>query len=258
MDHDRVRQPELAEHVLRGRPRADRSLVQHRPWPKPGSRWLWSQRWRDLLFLHWPIDEDALRPLVPAALAIDRFDGQAWITAVPFRMEGVRPRGLPSLPGLSAFPELNLRTYVTCDGKPGVFFLRILAGRRMSAWLARRFSGLPYRFARMRFARADGRLDFELGRGDEFEVSYGIEKEGEMAARGTLDHWLLERYCLYCQQPDGRVERGEIDHEPWIYRTARFELSRRGLLDPFVKGAPVRAHASAGVTVHAWPFGAVG
>jgi uncharacterized protein len=233
---------------------------QRRPWPAPRSRWIWSQGWRDLLFLHWPVDATALRPLVPAALEIDRFDGAAWVSAVPFRMDRVRPRGLPWLPGLSAFPEFNVRTYVTSDGKPGVFFLRIFAGRRLAAWLARRLSGLPYRFAPMRVVRAGGKIDFALDAEDGFAASYEVRSAGHAAARGTLDHWLLERYCLYCEQPDGRVERGEIDHEPWIVHRAELTLSRRGLLDRlgFVAGEPARAHVSAGVTVHAWPFGKIG
>ena len=210
--------------------------------------------------MHWPVDATALRPLVPPALEIDRFDGEAWVSAVPFRMDRVRPRRLPWLPGLSAFPEFNVRTYVTSDGKPGVFFLRIFAGGRMAASLARRLSGLPYRFAPMRVVRAGSKIDFALDAENGFAASYEVGSDGAAAARGTLDHWLLERYCLYCEQPDGRVERGEIDHEPWIIEPARFELSQRGLLDRLglVAGDPARAHVSAGVTIHAWPFCSIG
>lgn len=92
------------------------------------------QIWRDLLFAHWPVALDALRPLVPAALPLDTFDGRAWVTIAPFHME-VQPRGLPALPGMSRVPELNCRTYVTLDGKPGVYFfsLDITAGLRFGA-----------------------------------------------------------------------------------------------------------------------------
>ena len=84
--------------------------TSHRPWELPRRPWVLSMRWRDLLFMHWPVLHAALRGLIPPALALDTFDGTAWIGVVPFRMTGVRPRGLPALPWLSAFPELNVRT----------------------------------------------------------------------------------------------------------------------------------------------------
>ena len=105
--------------------------IAHRPWPIPPGPWIMAQSWHNLLFAHWPIDAArlrTLRPLIPAALEIDTFDGEAWIGVVPFRMSGVRLRGTPALPTLSAFPELNVRTYVKRDGKPGVWFFSLDAG----------------------------------------------------------------------------------------------------------------------------------
>src|SRR5262245_27389124 len=87
----------------------------HRPWPLPREPWVMAQSWHDLLFAHWPVPAAVLRPLIPPSLGVDTFDGEAWIGVVPFRMSGVRPRYVPPLPDLSAFPELNVRTYVT-DG----------------------------------------------------------------------------------------------------------------------------------------------
>ena len=68
----------------------------HRPWPLPTGPWIMSQSWHDLLFAHWPIDAAHLRPLIPAALEIDKFQGDAWIGVVPFRMSGVRLRATPA------------------------------------------------------------------------------------------------------------------------------------------------------------------
>ena len=93
--------------------------AEHRPWPPPSRAWVMAQRWHDLLFEHWPLPAGELRAAVPASLELDTFDGQAWIGVIPFRMSGVRLRFTPALPGLSAFPELNVRTYVVRDGKPG-------------------------------------------------------------------------------------------------------------------------------------------
>jgi uncharacterized protein YqjF (DUF2071 family) len=228
-----------------------------RPWPAPSSRPLWRQRWREVLFLHWPIDVAILRPLIPAALAIDAFDGQAWLSVVPFRMDRVHPRLLPAMPLVSSFPEINVRTYVTHDRKPGVYFLDIQAGARLGAWLARRLSGLPYRFTPMSMKRVAERVIFRLQTNDGFAVSYEMRSAaGAVARAGTLDHWLLERYCLYCAYSNGDIARGEIDHAPWCVEDVDFELSNGHVLDRRLPlfDRPALAHASAGVAVRAWRF----
>src|SRR5262245_21709039 len=127
----------------------------HRPWPLPSGPWVMAQVWQDLLFAHWPIETAALRALVPASLALDTFDGRAWLGVVPFRMSGVRLRATPALPWLSAFAELNVRTYVTAEGKPGVFFFSLDAANPVAVAAARRFFHLPYFRARMS-CRPDG------------------------------------------------------------------------------------------------------
>jgi uncharacterized protein YqjF (DUF2071 family) len=113
--------------------------ITHRPWPLPSSPWVMQQVWHDLLFAHWPLPHDLLRPLIPAQLELDRFDGQCWVGVVPFRMSGIRGRGMPALPGLSRFPELNVRTYVTHGGKSGVYFFSLDAANLPAVWVARKF-----------------------------------------------------------------------------------------------------------------------
>ncbi len=115
----------------------------HRPWPVPARRWLMTQKWHDLLFAHWRVPVETLRALVPAPLQIDTHDGAAYVGLVPFRMTGVRWRCTPPVPGTAAFPEMNLRTYVTYDGKPGVWFFTLDATNRPAIWTARRFFHLP-------------------------------------------------------------------------------------------------------------------
>ena len=127
--------------------------IDHRPWPPPAGPWVMAQSWLDLLFAHWPIPLDELRRVVPASLTIDTFDGQGWVGVVPFRMTGVRPRGVPALPWLSAFPELNVRTYVTLGGKAGVFFFSLDAANPVAVATARRWYHLPYFNARMSLRR---------------------------------------------------------------------------------------------------------
>src|ERR1022692_3024171 len=118
--------------------------MSHRPWPVPDRPWTMRMRWCDLLFAHWTVDAAVLRRLIPKGLELDLFDGQAYVGAVPFSMEGVTPRRVPALPGLHAFPELNLRTYVKAGGKPGVWFFSLDAGQKLAVRVARRFFNLPY------------------------------------------------------------------------------------------------------------------
>src|SRR6187549_534040 len=132
----------------------------HRPWPMPSSAWIMTQTWNDLLFAHWPVDAAVLRERVPASFELDLFDGQAWIGVVPFHMTNVAPRFVPALPGVSAFPELNVRTYVTVGGKPGVFFFSLDAGNALAAGAARALLNLPYYSAAMSVVTANGRIAY--------------------------------------------------------------------------------------------------
>src|SRR5882757_5465385 len=111
--------------------------TNHRPWPLPRGPWIMAQVWHNLLFAHWTVPVATLRPLVPQQLEIDTFREKAWLGVVPFRMSGVRLRGTPAVPGLSCFPELNVRTYVIRDGMPGVWFFSLDAANLLVVWAAR-------------------------------------------------------------------------------------------------------------------------
>jgi uncharacterized protein YqjF (DUF2071 family) len=106
----------------------------HRPWPIPPGPWTSRQSWCDLLFAHWPVPARSLRALVPEPLRIQEYRGAAWLGIVPFQMRGVAPRPLPDIPGISAFPELNVRTYVEYGGKPGVWFLSLDATNALAVF----------------------------------------------------------------------------------------------------------------------------
>jgi uncharacterized protein YqjF (DUF2071 family) len=180
-----------------------------------------AQSWHDLLFAHWPVDAAELRPLLPPRLQIDTFQSQAWLGIVPFRMSGVRLRGTPAVPGLSAFPELNVRTYVTEGGKPGVWFFSLDAGNALAVAVARAWFHLPYFRARMACMEESGWIDYRS------ERSHRGAPPALLAGRyrpvgqvfspqsGTLGHFLTERYCLYASDSRGQISRGEIHHSPW-------------------------------------------
>src|SRR5215470_7033130 len=118
--------------------------TDHRPIPLPKKPWMMIQRWHDLLFAHWEIPAEQLRPLVAPQLELDLFQGKAYVAVAPFHMSNVRPRFVPPLPGLSRFPELNLRTYVTYGGIPGVYFFSLDAANLPAVWNARIGYALPY------------------------------------------------------------------------------------------------------------------
>ena len=186
--------------------------------------------WEDLLFAHWPVPGDSLRRLIPEGLELDTFDGSAWIGIVPFRMTGVRLCWLPRIPGTAAFPELNVRTYVTAGGKPGVWFFSLDAASRIAVRAARRRFHLPYFDAEMETG-TDGKViayrSRRIHRGApvaKFDARYGPVGPVHFSVPGTLEHFLTARYCLYAGDVPGsgqrQLWRGEIHHPPWPLQAA--------------------------------------
>lgn len=230
--------------------------LDHRPWPLPRRPWTWRQSWLDLAFLHWPIAADELRPLVPSSLTIQQFDGSAWIGVVPFRMTGVMRRPLPDLPWVSAFPELNVRVYVERDGKPGVWFLSLDAANPVAVWAARRFFHLPYHLAGMSLVEHAGAIRYRSRRpGAEFVARYCPTSEVYRAARGSLEHWLTERYCLYALAPDGSLWRNEVHHPAWPLQSVDVEIVANSMLRPHaleVEGPPALVHFARRLDVVVW------
>lgn len=204
----------------------------HRPWPLPGSPWVMKQSWHDLLFAHWSIPVATLRAAVPRTLEIDSFEGRAWLGIVPFRMSGVRPRWLPPVPGLSAFPELNVRTYVTREGRSGVYFFSLEARNPIAVAVARAWFHLPYFRARMSCEREGEWIRYASIRthsgapSAELAGSYRPTGGVFQALPEALEHWLTERYCLYAALQDGRVWRADIHHRPWPLQVAQAAFER--------------------------------
>ena len=205
--------------------------VAHRPWPLPGGPWLMTQSWHDLLFAHWPVDARALQDKLPAGLALDRFEGQAWIGIVPFHMTNVAPRGVPPIPFVSAFPELNVRTYVTFGGKPGVFFFSLDAGSALAVTAARTLFGLPYFAATMSVQVVNGEVHYTSRRNTrmegvaDFTAEYRPVGPVQLPQRGTLEHFLTERYCLYAVDESFRARRLDIHHWPWPLQVAEARIT---------------------------------
>jgi uncharacterized protein YqjF (DUF2071 family) len=209
------------------------SQTEHRPWPLASGPWVMAQRWNDLLFIHRQADTDTLRALVPPALTLDLREGRAWVSVTPFYLSHLRPRGIPPLPGVSQFPELNVRTYVTVGGKPGVYFFSLDAGNALAVYGARALYRLPYFRASMSVREArDGTIHYRSRRihrtapPAEFVAQYRPAGAVTHSKPGSLDHWLTERYCLYALDTARRVFRAEIHHHPWPLQPAELETDR--------------------------------
>lgn len=205
--------------------------TSHRPYPLPSGPWVMLQRWHDLCFAHWPVAPERLRPLVPAALELDTFAGQAYLGLVPFRMSGVRLRGLPALPGLAAFPECNVRTYVRHGDTRGVWFFSLDATSAIAVRAARAWFGLPYFDARMALVQEADAIRYRSTRTHrgapraELEMRYAPTGAIEPARPETLEHFLTERYALFALGRGGRLRRGDIHHRPWPLQPASAEIA---------------------------------
>jgi uncharacterized protein len=216
--------------------RAILSEIAHRPWPMPDSPWVMTQTWHDLLFAHWPIEPAMLRDKVPSEFPLDVFDDTAWLGIVPFHMTNVAPRGVPSLPWISEFPELNVRTYVRVNEKPGIYFFSLDAGSTLAVQAARSLLNLPYYTAAMRVTSETDGIEYESHRDDSsspatFFARYRPVGAPFEAAGGSLEYFLTERYCLYNRDHSGAPYRLEIHHPPWSLQPADSAFVRNTMAD---------------------------
>ncbi len=212
-----MRQPTLAQRLA----------VRERPARQP----VLYQTWRDLLFVHWEIDPDIIQATMPPGLFVDTFEGKAYVGIVPFFMCDVHPRFTFNVPGLSDFPETNLRTYVyDRAGNPGVMFYSLDAYQKIAVWLARTFYHLPYHYAAMpaphrnmagRTGQATEHHTQRQGVPSAQWSKFVYAQEGELstAVAGTLEFFLLERYLFYAHSPHG-LRVGRVWHTPYEFAPA--------------------------------------
>lgn len=197
---------------------------------------LMHQDWHHLLFLHWEVPPQELQALVPPELNIDTFEGKAYVGLIPFTLSGVRPVGVPPLPWVSSFHEINVRTYVHRNGRdPGVWFFSLDASSAIAVAAARAAYKLPYFHSHMEFAASQEalpRIDFTSQRDDptgakpaNARISYkGMDGVVTPAVPGSLEHFLIERYILYSADDDHHLYRARVHHQ-------RYPLQRADLLD---------------------------
>ena len=216
-------------------------------------------RWEDLLFLHWAVAPEQVRPHLPAGLELDTFDGKAWLGVVPFTMASTRFRWLPPMPTARRFPECNLRTYVRHGDRLGVWFFSLDAHSRLAVEGARLGFGLPYFVADMASSRDGDQVAYRSRRTDRrgpeatFEGKWRPAGDWRQAAPGTLEQFLVERYSLFSVRR-GKLVRGDVAHPPWQLAEAQVELvdcDMARLLDLELDGPPVSALATRDIDVEA-------
>ena len=185
--------------------------------------------WRDLFFASFPVDPAVVGSHIPGRLTVDTFEGDAYLSVVPFLIEDIRPRGLPGAVGLST-PELNLRTYVDLDGKRGIYFFNLDADDLLGVLGARVFNQLPYYHADMVYEPGDptvfrSRRRTPGARPLTFAATYGPDGDPHQPDPGTVEHFIIERYCYFTEGQDDTIRYADIDHERWTLRPGTWSVS---------------------------------
>lgn len=199
------------------------------------------QTWEHLLFANWPVPPALLRPLIPAQIEVDTFDGQAWVTIIPFLLSGVRIRSAPRIPLMHTFPEINVRTYVRAGGKRGIYFLSLDAANPLITSIAKKWYRLPYHPATMQFQRRGDEIDVQSRRwrsssaAGQFSATYRPDSSLFLPQPGSLEHWLTERYTLFCQcARSQKIYGADVYHEPWKVKKAAATLRENTLAHSFL------------------------
>lgn len=256
----------------------------HRPYPLPDLPWLMTQTWENLLFLHWQVDAGLVRQHVPAELELDTWDGSAWISISPFQVKHQRFHVLPEIPMLNEYLELNVRTYVKRNGRQGVWFFSLDANLAPAVFAANGLLAMPYKNAEMDFKEVDfestqttrdnGSVDsseqwesFAKGQKgfrftnerinaedgfERFDITYRPVSRTGVTRPGTLEHWLIERYCLFTVR-NGKVLRGDIHHLPWNMAQAEAQIGLNTMSPIPLAGEPLLQYCES-LKVLMFPF----
>jgi uncharacterized protein YqjF (DUF2071 family) len=213
------------------------------------------QTWDDLLFVHYRVPVSALRPLVPDGLDVQEHSGSGWLGVTPFIVTGLRARGLLPLPFTSSFRELNVRTYVVRDGKPGIWFFSLDASSRLAVEAARHLYRLPYFEAEISVRRRGEELLYDCSRdeGKAFSAAYRPDGDVFAADAGSVAHFLTERYCLYAEH-EGAIHRADIHHRPWPLQPAWARIDLNTMPPLQVSDDDPVVHYSARQDVVIWPL----
>lgn len=239
--------------------------LNERQKPLPNLPWIMKQTWQDILFAHYPVNRESLEKLVPECLPLDTFDGKSWVTIVPYLTSTMQIRGLPPLPGMNHFAGFNVRTYVTVNGKPGVYFFNLIAENFLAAYGAKIAFKLPYVYRKIRMQKTNETIIFESGKKADDDTQllcrYKSISSPKPVEQGSLEEFLVERYCLYTTDTKGNLFRGDILHQPWKLERAQAFIERNSLhssmhIEPLSE-EPIFHYAKKAV-VRFWPLLKIG
>lgn len=222
----------------------------HRPWPLPQRSWTFHQHWKDIVFCHWSVDAEVLRSYVPDNLDLDLHNGKAWLTIICFSMNGLRPRFLPSVPAVSDFHQLNIRTYVKYKGKPGVYLLHVDVEKFLPSVLGTLFSGVTFNKADI--TRKKNKYSSRVkDKGTNLLLEY--DTESGQTSNDQMNEWMFERYAFF-QIEEGEVFSFDLHHEKWSLQDVRIENFTVDNPDfnPLLVGKPQLAHYCPGISVLLW------
>lgn len=203
--------------------------TDHREYPLPKGPWIMMQKWEHLLFMHWPVREDLIKNHLPPGLELDTYDGNAWISIIPFKVSAMRLRKMPKLPYFGCFLELNVRTYVKKDKKAGVYFFSLDTSKLLAA-AGGRIATLSYYYAKMNMKKERDQIIFSSVRKGKstsgFKASYRPAADPFHPEKESLDYWLMERYFLYSYRY-GKLFRGDIHHRKWEVQKAEADVKKQ-------------------------------
>ncbi|MFC5558198.1 YqjF family protein [Ureibacillus thermophilus] len=196
--------------------------------------WMMKQIWSDILFLHYPVKKEKIEILLPPKIQLDTYEGQAWITIVPYVIKSIGVRGLPFIPLGRGIPGINVRTYVKMGEKPGIYFLKLALPQKLTAMMAKYLFHLPYISMDLSFEKTEKMIQFESKTNPlPFTCQYRVLPASSPIKKETLEEWLLERYCFYTTNTKGKVIRCDIIHEPWFIHKVELVGIENGILSTF-------------------------
>lgn len=203
--------------------------------------WIMSQQLQNVLFLHWEVPAHWLTSRLPAELELDLYEGKAWISAVLLKAVGTHVRGMPVMPGMQTFLQLNVRTYVRCGKRRGVYFFSMDSNSRTAVQVASLGGFLPYRQASIKMAKHEKQIVFKSSASGKANVSENIELDYKprktVIEPTTLESWLTERYSLWTN-PKERLYRLDISHPPWRLHYVEGNIHKNSL----AQFLPVQLH----------------
>lgn len=224
--------------------------IEHRPFKYPKTSWKFYQEWNKAIFLHWEVDSKLIQPLLPKGLTLDIINNKTWVSLVAFDMNNIGIKNLPKPPYISDFYEINIRVYITCNGKPSVYFLSMEGNKRSSCKILKMVSKFPYRYSKMN--RNDSSYNSENKKfNDTFNIEYNIKNTA--VKKDKIDLWLTERYAVF-QDYKTHIIEYDVHHIEWPIQNITIQNLNVNYprFSHLVNNQPDKVHYSSGVEVLTW------